>query len=512
MKVEKKNNLYIVKDYSSPKKTFPSVTPDEDQALLDELVEILKSKPGRDMKGKMVLISDSTHTDYMASGNLRFYDTETVRSKDFRSWFEPFPKPIIWDHNESLPPMGRVYTAKWVPVPGGVFPDGTPCKGIVKTGDYIVDPDAIKKIEDDIYLTQSSGMSAGSVTCNICGSDYGECDHTPGNIYEDSKCLLHFKDLTYSHRAYVNDPAHPHSAHVNVHVMDGQEAKDWLAHNRLMDASTKEVQKVTLFEHFEDMNHRGKGDTKVYYDINLSGKKYFLFDGGGNIINDNKDKDKGDEEMDIEKIIDELLKNKKFTDTISDSVGTAVGKAVEKIKPDSSPSTKDGGKDSKDSAKTIDATEHAAIKARVIELERTNATLSTSMDKMSEALGDARAKLKDNLVDMIVLLGHVSGETLDQEYVKGLKNKSVDFLTDKLDEFAKGKKVADSIGSLLSIKTLNVADVKDDKGGKVNNDPKSGDKVTDKDKKDKVEDSNSSTDDDPFVALGKNGFGSIEQE
>jgi len=102
------------------------------------------------------------------------------------SLLEPYPKPIIKDHNavpgmlggDTSPVYGRVKYAKFVSDGGG--------GGYVSVVPEISDPYAIQMILSERFLTVSIGIETSSVKCSICGAEEGandSCTHIPGNIY-----------------------------------------------------------------------------------------------------------------------------------------------------------------------------------------------------------------------------------------------------------------------------------------------------------------------------------------
>ena len=69
--------------------------------------------------------------------------------KALQSWVEPYPKPIILNHDLNSEPIGRVMAAKM-----DKEQDGSP---YVRLQVAITDPVAIQKVLDKRYLTGSVG-------------------------------------------------------------------------------------------------------------------------------------------------------------------------------------------------------------------------------------------------------------------------------------------------------------------------------------------------------------------
>jgi len=98
------------------------------------------------------------------------------------SWFTPYPVPIIKNHDRESEPLGRVFTAsdaRFVKVGG---------QGNVFIYPTITDPEAVRKVLTQEYLTGSVGMRTDSAICSICQHDILKtmelCDHQKGRRYD----------------------------------------------------------------------------------------------------------------------------------------------------------------------------------------------------------------------------------------------------------------------------------------------------------------------------------------
>ena len=98
------------------------------------------------------------------------------------SWFTPFPKPILKNHDMMEDPLGRVLTPEDARASrvGGKFR--------ILIYPTITQPDAIQKMLRKEYLTGSVGVYTDSAKCSVCGHDFIEtqdwCDHMKGRRYD----------------------------------------------------------------------------------------------------------------------------------------------------------------------------------------------------------------------------------------------------------------------------------------------------------------------------------------
>lgn len=92
--------------------------------------------------------------------------------------------------------------------------------GYVEVVALISDADAIQKVLDGRYLTGSVGASTNQAICSVCKQDWagddGQCEHRPGKVYDDARCVLIAGDLNYEEYSFVNKPADRHSRVIEV--------------------------------------------------------------------------------------------------------------------------------------------------------------------------------------------------------------------------------------------------------------------------------------------------------
>lgn len=128
--------------------------------------------------------------------------------KALQSWVEPYPKPIILNHDLNNEPIGRVIAAKM-----DREEDGT---SFVRLQVAITDPVAAQKVLDKRYLTGSVGGRAGKAICSISGDDLASEDangrpRVPkfkrGKVYKGKMAYIDMQDISFKEYSFVNMPA-----------------------------------------------------------------------------------------------------------------------------------------------------------------------------------------------------------------------------------------------------------------------------------------------------------------
>ena len=128
--------------------------------------------------------------------------------KALQSWVEPYPKPIILNHDLNSEPIGRVMAAKMEKEQDGA--------AYVRLQIAITDPVAAQKIADKRYLTGSVGGRAGKAVCSISGDDLAKEDATGkpkfpkykrGQVYKGKLAFIDMQDISFKEYSFVNQPA-----------------------------------------------------------------------------------------------------------------------------------------------------------------------------------------------------------------------------------------------------------------------------------------------------------------
>jgi hypothetical protein len=154
--------------------------------------------------------------------------------KALQSWVEPYPKPIILNHDLNSEPIGRIIAAKM-----DKEEDGAP---YVRLQVAITDPLAAQKISDKRYLTGSVGGRAGKAVCSISGEDLAaeSADGRPkmakykrGQVHKGKLAFVDMQDISFKEYSFVNQPADQRSSVRASKSIDGStvvtDSENWTA-------------------------------------------------------------------------------------------------------------------------------------------------------------------------------------------------------------------------------------------------------------------------------------------
>lgn len=154
--------------------------------------------------------------------------------KALQSWVEPYPKPIILNHDLNSEPIGRVIAARMDKETDGA--------NFVRLQIAITDPTAAQKIADKRYLTGSVGGRAGKAVCSISGEDLAKEDDTGkprfakykrGRVYKGKLAFLDMQDISFKEYSFVNQPADQRSGVRSSKKIDGSvvtsDSENWTA-------------------------------------------------------------------------------------------------------------------------------------------------------------------------------------------------------------------------------------------------------------------------------------------
>jgi len=144
------------------------------------------------------------------TSNFNMY-TASQLENSLATWVQPYPRPIILNHDVYSDPVGRVMAARM-----DMEEDGTP---FVRLQAAITNPEAIQRIVDNRYLTGSVGGKADAAMCSICGKNWAEamaaqapgCKHQRGQIYNGKLAYFELTGLSFKEYSFVNVPADPKS-------------------------------------------------------------------------------------------------------------------------------------------------------------------------------------------------------------------------------------------------------------------------------------------------------------
>ena len=200
---------------------------------------------------------EATHAG-IVNGNFRFYRPDRMQASTF-GWVLPGRplKPVLVRHNEDSDPLGRVLKATYVDLSyqyAGEYPIikdtifyNTDSKkrfnlfdsvnwivdhlmplqdyrglGYIELGTKITEPEAIRKVLNDEYLTVSVGFETDQALCSICHTDWAvddRCEHKMGSRVDKKLAHLISGNFDYHEVSFINFPADPFASKIDNGVM-----------------------------------------------------------------------------------------------------------------------------------------------------------------------------------------------------------------------------------------------------------------------------------------------------
>jgi len=234
------------------------------------------------------------------TSNFNFYPAEALEAS-LESWVSPYPKPIIMNHDPSSEPVGRVMGAKMEKEA-----DDTP---YVLLQVAITDPEAIRKVVDQRYLTGSVGGSAKQANCSVCGVDWAEasprnipCKHSRGKTYKGKLCYMEMNGIGFKEYSFVNMPADQRSSVRSLRTQEGEEPTEsdgWVRAAKVFSLNMDDQEIMEFSESSKDTNvlenMKKKDATPIYMQL----KGAFL----SAMAVSESEAEENDEELDVTKDI-----------------------------------------------------------------------------------------------------------------------------------------------------------------------------------------------------------------
>jgi len=188
-----------------------------------------------------------------------------------QSWVEPYPKPIILNHDLNSEPIGRVMAAR--------MDKETDGSSFVRLQIAITDPVAIEKVMDRRYLTGSVGGRANKAICSISGQDLaaeGEGGrpilpkYRRGQVYKGKLAYVDMQDISFKEYSFVNQPADSKSGIRAKKAVDGEikvedSNNDWIAKSSAFILSMDEEDIYSVKEHKSILNGLKTKESKPLY-------------------------------------------------------------------------------------------------------------------------------------------------------------------------------------------------------------------------------------------------------
>lgn len=190
--------------------------------------------------------------------------------KALESWVEPYPKPIILNHDLSTEPIGRVMAAKMEKEADG--------SAYVRLQVAITDPVAAQKVIDKRYLTGSVGGRAGKAVCSISGEDLAQENESGrpklpkyrrGKVYKGKLAYIDMQDISFKEYSFVNQPADQKSGVRSTKGADGDApvaaSDDWVAKSSAFVLHMDNEDIVSVEENESILKGMKKKDSKTTY-------------------------------------------------------------------------------------------------------------------------------------------------------------------------------------------------------------------------------------------------------
>jgi hypothetical protein len=203
------------------------------------------------------------------TSNYNNYSAEELE-KALKSWVEPYPKPIILNHDLNTEPIGRVIAARMDKESDG--------SSFVRLQVAITDPVAAQKVMDKRYLTGSVGGRASRAVCSISGEDLAQPTESGrpkapkfrrGQVYKGKLAYIDMQDISFKEYSFVNQPADQKSGVRSTKHSDGDTpvtaSDDWVARSAAFVLYMDDEDIISLQENESILKNMKKKDSKTVY-------------------------------------------------------------------------------------------------------------------------------------------------------------------------------------------------------------------------------------------------------
>jgi hypothetical protein len=204
--------------------------------------------------GASLLVTlEATHSGII-NGNQRFYRPDRMQAS-VHTWVQDGrpAKPVLVRHDPGSDPLGRILKASYIDlsykyasdfpiVKDTVFYNTDARKrfnlydsidwivknlmgmqdyrglGYCELGARITQPEAVRKVLNDEYLTVSVGFTTDQGLCSICHTDWAvddRCEHQMGSTVDGKRAFLISGNFDYQEMSFVNFPADPFAGTIN---------------------------------------------------------------------------------------------------------------------------------------------------------------------------------------------------------------------------------------------------------------------------------------------------------
>ena len=208
------------------------------------------------------------------TANYNHYSAQELE-KALQSWVEPYPKPIILNHDLNTEPIGRVMAARMDKEDDG--------SAFVRLQIAITDPVAAQKVLDKRYLTGSVGGRASKAVCSISGEDLASEDDSGrpklpkfrrGKVYKGKLAYIDMQDISFKEYSFVNQPADQKSGVRSLKSADGKaeltDSEGWVAKSSAFVLSMDNEDIFSIEENKSILSNLKKKESKPIY-LHLKG-------------------------------------------------------------------------------------------------------------------------------------------------------------------------------------------------------------------------------------------------
>ena len=238
--------------------------------VLENKRHLFECRDSKSDSGHSLLVRMAATHAGIVNGNMRFYRPDKMQ-EGVHTWLPKTskdgvvlqtPRPVLIKHDEHGDVLGRVLDAKYVDESwryANEFPmikdfvfyqrDGKRRHDLFKSVDWVVtnlmplneysglgytdlgvritNPDGIRKILADEYLTVSVGFRTDSAICSLCHTDWavdGKCEHKLGQKEDGKSMFLISGAFDNQEVSFINFPADPFATTISKEVLkDGLE-------------------------------------------------------------------------------------------------------------------------------------------------------------------------------------------------------------------------------------------------------------------------------------------------
>jgi len=344
--------------------------------------------------------------------------------KALQSWVEPYPKPIILNHDLNTEPIGRVMAAKMDKESDG--------SAFVRLQIAITDPVAAQKVIDKRYLTGSVGGRATKAVCSISGEDLAREDDSgrprmpkfkKGKVYKGKLAYIDMQDISFKEYSFVNQPADQKSGVRSTKIQDGKteisDSEGWIAKSAAFVLSMDNEDIISIEENRSILSDMKKKESKPIY-LHLKGafltalalqeSESYISNANSLLSNEDSEKNNSEETHSMKDVNKESVETGSEEENSADDseeadVQTVDSENAEKPEESSVEKTDESQEDAEEASELSDNKEGVeqdadTLKARIKLLEEENAKLKSALHRtLVERVVDTKVGLGLESVD-----------------------------------------------------------------------------------------------------------------